>query len=584
MNEDHREILDFSQPYKCNVCREINEKAQIIRKNYIAFLESVIKEDEENLDWWVMDFVSRNTLASPLFRNCCILAVARDHLAEGKPICVKVARGGLEKALKRLIDNQGAGGSGVVKVLRVGGIPPLRGLFKGPARFLFSCWRLLLLWLSSKIIRNESPLTTDKPLTLFDIFVLSDSFRDGKFFDRYYGDLLDSIDGNEKQSVFYLPTCHGVRISRYLNLFRDLRNPERSFLAKEDFLRLSDYLSAFLYPIRVLRMKPCNASFDGIDVSPLIAEEMRKSMFSFSSLLGLLNYRFCRRLRDKKVMIKRFVNWFENQSIDHGLNRGFRDFFPESEHLGYQGFPLSDNFLGLYPTVQEERCRVIPKKIAVAGKGFLEEAKKFNNNLDVVVAPSLRYGSIWADGTTQNTRYGKIETEKRKLLAAMPIFLEESVFYLKMLESIMGEIERSWDFFVKLHPTMNIEQVQKNYGGQVPEVFQFVSGNFGDWLDRSDLLLGGSSSTTLETIARGKPVVVIASPFDLTQNFIPESVPGEIWKFCYCREELKATLDYFHDLDERVLERFNDIGAVVRENFFEPVTSEGKKALLGVRG
>ncbi|GAH39931.1 unnamed protein product, partial [marine sediment metagenome] len=241
-------------------------------------------------------------------------------------------------------------------------------------------------------------------------------------------------------------------IKKYKKVFAEMRKSKQNFLVKEDYLEFKDYLFALLYPLRVNKLKIKYKDFSGLDIYPLVREEMANDRVSHSSIYSLLNYRFSRRLKENGVKLRIIINWFENQIIDHGFNSGFRKYYPESKLIGYLGVPLLDNYLSLFPTEQERICAVIPKEINVIGKGYINMVKEFCPDLQVKVAPAFRYSKVW------NKRNYFPDKYKCSILVALPILTDESDEIIDIVLEAAHSINiKNCIFKIKLHPVYNIK-------------------------------------------------------------------------------------------------------------------------------
>ncbi len=61
MRENESNILDLTKLEQSN-SRLVDNIAEKIRREYINYLIEIGRENEKNIDWWVLEFVSRNTL------------------------------------------------------------------------------------------------------------------------------------------------------------------------------------------------------------------------------------------------------------------------------------------------------------------------------------------------------------------------------------------------------------------------------------------------------------------------------------------------------------------------------------------
>ena len=96
----------------------------------------------------------------------------------------------------------------------------------------------------------------------------------------------------ERESVFFVPTLHGYSVKQTYEGFKQLRQSDRNYLFREDFLKFSDYLFALGHVRRIFEFKIPYVLFHGVDLSSLIWEELRSMRGISSAILGLLNFRF----------------------------------------------------------------------------------------------------------------------------------------------------------------------------------------------------------------------------------------------------------------------------------------------------
>jgi len=562
-------VLNFTKLDPDNI-RLVNDIAGEIRREYVNYLIKIGKDNEKNIDWWVLNFVSRNTLVSQLFRDICFLTMLKKRLKEGHVYSeIIVDSMALKKAIKKnfykyhfKVDYKGR------SVLRI---------YLGKFNSYFKVFkqisiRSLAAWFTRKYKRI---VKIDKALTLLDVFVFQNSFNEGNFLDRYYPKLLGSIDSNEKEYTYYVPTFYGVR--KYKRIFTEMRKSKQNFLVKEDYLKLKDYLFALLYPLRLNKIKIKYRDFLGLDIYPLIREEITNDRVSHSSIYSLLNYRFSKRLKENGVKLRIIINWFENQIIDHGFNSGFRKYYPESKLIGYLGTPLLYNYLSLFPTEQERICAVIPKEINVIGNGYIDMVKEFCPDLQVKVAPAFRYSEVW------NKRNYSPDKYKCSILIALPILTDESDEIIDIvLEAACSVNIKSCIFKIKPHPACDIKKISNKWIKKLPEMFEFIDGDFNSCVEKSDILISSASTVCMETLVKGTPVIVIGNRLGLTQLPIPSNISEDIWKLCYSVNDVVGAIKLYSKKDSKMVNMYREIGCEIRDNFFEPVTELGVKKFLSL--
>lgn len=546
----------------------LNQVASEVRLDYNKLIGEASREFGHDIDWWVTPLATRNVFSSRIFEQCCYIRLVNQLLnnPDYNIHSITVNSWALAKVLRQLVNQNGA-------VITVEAKNTFRQKFNDlllPIRNIAASLYHSLFQLYCARRTASRIHTPTEEIVLIDTFLYGNSFKNGACFDRHYPNLEETLSQNEKRKIFYLPTFYKVK--NYLPLFNALRSSERQFLVKEDYLKAADYLFAFSHGFRTLKFLKHCFQFEGLNVTPLIRNELYRNFAFSSSTDALLKFRLVSRMREKKVKITRLINWFENQEIDHGLNAGFRRYYPETDTVGYQGYVIPNLYMCAYPTEEEYQSKVIPKYLAVPGRGWISLVKEFCPNLEVTIAPAFRFQGVWKQ---LDRPFGDGEAT---ILVALPIYMDEARSILNLISGLNSA--EGVHFKVKAHPATSVAKIVKGLPNQLPDSISFVTESFDELIYSSKLLISGASSVCLETIARGIPVIVIGNSVGVTQNSIPDAVPRDIWKLCYSSEELTDAISLFLDSDA---EDFNNIGARIRERYFTPVSRKGVCGFLGFR-
>ncbi len=549
-----------------------NQIAVDIRKPFINIIESISKQHAESIDWWVSSPASRNTIASPLFHYCCCFALLQELIRANKHLAEIITD---SKAFKKILEEYLVGqGIGVkVTLARLSMKQYLAEILRPAYTLLRIPIQHLILSLIAKRTQHLRKSFPPNPLTLIDTIVMRDYIER----DRNYPGLLDVLSVKERKSVWFVPLLHRIRPWQYMSIIKQLRRCKRNFVLKEDYLKLRDCLFAswgHVLRIRTLKIKLC--FFHGVDIAGLIQEDMKRWKGVESSYSSLLNYRFARRLKEADVKLRLVIDWFENQNIDRGWNAGFRRYFPKVKTIGYQGFIVSPHYLCMYPTREEKDNRVIPHKVAVIGKGLAQSVRRFCSDLDVSIAPAFRFQHVW-----RKKKYLPAENIFT-ILVALPLPISEAVYILKLLDSVIRN-NTDTQLCIKPHPATSETQIRKVYGVACSRQFQFVNEDFEDCVEKSNLLIiSSASSTCMETTAKGIPVIIVASQHGLINNPIPESIVDDIWQLCYSPEEIKKAIQFYQNRSPYQIKRHEQVGRNIRPEYFEPVTRKGVKKFLDI--
>lgn len=539
-----------------------------IRRPFIDLIERLSVGRETDIDWWATPLAGRNTYACPLYLRLCQFVLSRhlmqmdkvDEIVTDSPalagVITKFARQGVHVSV--------AGGIGRTSFFRW-----LRVLHRYAGALYHAICQILV----ARLVLPRRATMPDGSVVLVDTFLYADSFAGGKLHDRHYPGMTDYLDIAERSQVFFAPSYY--RIRNYVRFFRELRRMRDNLILKEDVLNVGDYLFALGHPFRLCWPKG-HIDFLDVDIGPLIREALAESFAGSGAIEGLLRYRFALRLKERGISLRRIIEWFENQEIDHGANAGWRTFFPDTPVIGYQGFLASRHYLCVFPTTREMSLRLIPNRVAVMGRGLVESVREFCPELMVDIAPSFRFESVWRD------RIDEPDTDWFTILISLPILLEDSRTILRLAVQSAGSVRegKPWRFQVRAHPTWRRSDVVQMMAG-LDVKFEVVEGAFETLLDRSDALITAASSTCAHAIARGVPVAIVGQRSGLVQNPIPVFADPSLWTVCYSGADLGQTLDRYADADLSEIAHRRDLGEKFRERTFEPVTQESVRHFLG---
>jgi hypothetical protein len=552
----------------------LNESMVEVREPFNEFISSLYEGNSNNIEWLFGKIASRNPFFSSLFLNCVYLAFVKKLIQKRYVFDELIVYSVLLK--KILVGYFYVHGINVAVNCRRRSTKQRLREFFGPLFRLRHRIKDFSKSYISAFRRRAHTYRSDNPLTLLDNFVLKESFDRDVFNDRYYPGLHRYLSSSEKKYFYYLPTFAGVDRNDYKKFFKLMRDSSSNFLIKEDFLKLWDYIYAFIHPLRILKIKIRKSKFLGFDLWPLLKWELYDSIFDRTIFLSLLNYRFVKRLKEEKIKVRLLIDWFENQPIDRSLIYGFRKYFPETPIIGYQGYIFSPYFIiNIVPTEAENVTGVLPHEVAVVGKGLIKVIKGFHPDLRVVESPAFRFNDVWRKKIFQP------EKGKYNILVALPISLDKSEEILRIIISASGGKYEDLIFNVKSHPLLDEKVLREYCNFAFPKEFNFVYGDIHDWIEKASLLIGNASSVCVESLAMGIPVIVLEDhKRAFSQNPIPDSIDKEFWTICYTSDELaEAILHYMNVFQEQGL-RFEKKAEYIRRNYFTQVERSAVRRFL----
>lgn len=541
------------------------------KSSYIEMINRLGRKNSNNIDWWVSEIANRNTYTSRLFWDCCLLIFAKEVLIIKSNITeIKVDSLSLKRVLDYFLNKN-------YPTIKVTWIVSRKRQLKYTLFPVLNYFYLILVYstrylMTKLMLRCLVDLPSD--LTLVDTFVFDDSFEHGIFQDRYFEGFNKYLTKTEARSFYYNPTFV-ISFTKTLKVFRAMKLSQNSFLPKECFLNLADYIFAFLYPLRAIKLMPEKTYWQGLDLTPLLRAEWYYHSTSLRSIEGLLKYRFAGRLKEAGLSFRLIIDWFENQSIDKGANAGFHKFYPEVPLVGYMSLFSKYYMCMAHPTSEEYRAGVLPQVVAVSGKGFTSSIKAFCPQIEVITAPAFRHEWVWKEDSMQ------CDPNYITVLIALSALYEECFNSLKVcIDALRYDLPPRVRYLLKPHPSLPLEKIIRKASVTLPPEFRIISGSFPEWMEKADIIVGNESSTVLEALAKGKPAIVIGHRSRVTMHSIPDAVPLGLWQLCYTSKDVAEAIKYLVNRDDNDLQRHKKIAETIREQCFIPVAEKNTRKFL----
>jgi hypothetical protein len=559
-------VLNLSQLPKEQIIN-LNKVAERIRHPFNNLIAQLAEGKESNIDWITCSVASRSIYVSSLFLNCCKLALVKKILdSQTVPELIVVDSAAMKKVLE---DYLSVNHLNVKVSLDLSPLSRIKKKFIPFLRRFYNIYKFLIQYYFWHNKSNPVPVNTN--ITLLDIYVLEESFTNKTYLDRYYPGIWDYLSDEEQNDFYYMPTFYQIKNQN--RVYKSICNNNKNFLIKEAFLQISDYFFAFGHPSRVSRFRFADCRFMSFNIKYLVEEDIQLNSTNGLSIMAILNYLFVKRLKEHGVEVRLLVEWFENQLIDKGLIAGFRKFYSETWTIGYQGFPIPP-LIYMKTTELELKTGTTPHEVSVIGRGMVNEAQEFCSSLNITVGPAFRFSNLWR----KRIYYPK--EDAFYILVALPIGLKEGNEILNLIFALPDELLNKCKITIKPHPTNSQEITKISLGRDWPDQYQFVSGNFADIIEKSHLLISNTSSTCLETLAKGIPVIVVGSQSGLTQNSIPKNITSDIWSLCYTSEEIGQAIDFYKSLDSTAKEQYQILGENIKQAYFQPINKKNVRHFL----
>lgn len=517
----------LSQPYDYNILiRNIYfQKKKILRKTYNNWIEKISKPFSSDIDWWVNVIGERNNLNSDLFHYFCIL----ETLNELKKKKIKIKTIKVNSAhLKKII---------LKKNFLVSNIIAEKLIKKDFLKILKIILYQIFVFILAKFYKKK----VNSEISIIDYFIVGNNLSTK----RYYGELEDKI---KYENVFFVPTIVNTKILDLISLVKNIKY-KKNFFLKESLIDISNFFQSITYFTRLKKFNKKYKNIFNYDLSEIVLDELQSLRNYNTIIISLNNYFFFKSLKKKNFKIKTSVNWFENTAVDKGWNFGLNKFFKNVNSYGYQGFTCYKDFLCLDPVKHEVQYKLIPNKIIIIGKKYFKPKIEFYNKLKILQGYAFRFDYL----TKQHL--------KKKNLILVCLNLDK-----KINTDIINTIKQSQflknkKIIFKTHPALRINKkdfINKNY---------IISKESFEYLIRRSkaLITAGSSSTIIESICNGVPVIV---PFkDYMTQFSLEMIdlPKKLYRVSDDKKNFDKNLNYF--LNKKSILTIKNINNI-KKNYF----------------
>ena len=497
----------LNQPYNYNILiRNIYfQKKKFLRKTYNNWIGKISKPFSNDIDWWVNVIGERNNLNSDLFHYFCILETLNE--LKKKKINIKTIKVN-SIYLKKII---------LKKNFLVKNIVTEKLIKKDFLRILKIIFYQTFIFILAKFYKKN----VNSEISIIDYFIVGNSLSTK----RYYGKLENKI---KYENIFFVPTIVNTNILDLISLVKNIRHKKNIFL-KESLINTSNFFQSISYFTRLKKFNKKYKSILNYDLSEIVLDELKCLRNYNTIIISLNNYFFFKTLKDKKFKIKTSINWFENTAVDKGWNFGLNKFFKNVNSYGYQGFTCYKDFLCLDPVKHEVQYKLIPNKIIIIGKRYFKPKIEFYNKLKILQGYAFRFDYLIKQHL------------KKKNLILVCLNLDK-----KINTDIINTIKQSQflknkKIIFKIHPALKINKkdfFNKNYIIS-KKPFEYLIGR------SKALITAGSSSTIIESICNGVPVIV---PFkDYMTEFSLEMIdlPKKLYRVSEDKKNFDKNLNYF---------------------------------------
>lgn len=253
-------------------------------------------------------------------------------------------------------------------------------------------------------------------------------------------------------------------------------------------------------------------------------------------------------------------------------------FYPNTKKLGYRPYFGNSFYLSIFPLEYEVKYSVCPPVILVTGKGMVKSAKRYFSLIETRVIPALRSSSI------RGVELRRHVDKKINLLVALPISPVVSSNIVTQISEIVKKNDslKEFKFLLRSHPMTSLACL--NNPKKYKNLDFSLSKNLGfyDDLKLADILITEASSSCLEAIALGVPVILLLPNNSIGYNPIPEDIPNFMYRIVRSSQELTCALKYYSSPTNFNNKIRASVADMVLESYFEPISDEGVMKIFSV--
>ncbi|KJU81322.1 hypothetical protein MBAV_006455 [Candidatus Magnetobacterium bavaricum] len=561
---------------RIDISRLIDDISTDIRYDFIKWMDDVNTRNGYNIEWWFGTISGRDMDTFHIFQYICYIKVIEHIYQKHKRLPDLIFVESIE--LANIIEEWALKKGCSIKHLN-SFVLFYRKVFTCGlyvlqwCKFLFViCIRLIAAYVSHT--KHNLIKTTNHHYAIIDTFIhFKDISESGVFDDRYYPHLYEFM-AKKEISVLVHPVMYGIGY-RYMSIYKRMRKSKTVFLIREDFLHISDYLNALLYPIRLLCTPIKHGNLLDINVASLL-KETKFNSFLFS-MEAILIYRLFIRLGKTKIKPDIVINWYENQVIDKALISGVRKAFPTVQILGVQMFIHTPNTLNTYPIQSEVDYNITPDTIIGIGEFNHKKALTFTKNIKCQIGAALRYANVFCQKEENNNAF-----DKQHVLIILPYDLGTSVELLEKFCKAIKSIAYNNPILIKCHQCYTPKHLIDTFGKRKwLKNFTIYTGKLEDAFQQTILVVSANTSAIVEAITYGIPVIYSMRQTGLNNNML-SGLNIEFMDEIFTETELTASLIKYLNISIEKRQKFKLIGTKIRDMFFTPINDKTMTSFISL--
>ncbi len=357
-----------------------------------------------------------------------------------------------------------------------------------------------------KSIKNE--------ITLVDTYLTDDMFKSNKFINKYY---INTNLIKENKKIFFLPV---VLIKKgYFKKIKIIKSNNLNYIFPFDVLSIYEIISVIFFSKNFLKVRyPPKV----MKYQYFFQSRIKNDLFNGQIIISRIIYLTMKKLKEKKVIIKKSINWYENQSKDKCFNYSVKTFHDASEVLSYKSiFSDNDYSIHLLPSNNEYKKKYYPDVIFTNSYGDLIHKKINKLMIPLKIGPLGRFKNI------KFVNFKKNQKNDKNILVVLPIDYKISNNIINLIINFT-KINKDYNFFFKLHPETSFYNKFYKIINENNNFF-IIKNNITKLLTQFNTVITNGSSVAVEAYFHFKNIII--SSYDEERINNPLKYYG--YKKCY---------------------------------------------------
>ncbi len=497
-----------------DLTKEINILAPKYKLKYADFVDEICKEFIEEEYLWTVPLISRNIFHDETFINILKLIATRNNEQHYTPCDMEFSLFSRLKTFCRL--------------------------------FFFDLFYFRFKLMIRKYARGHENNIPDDAVIIFTP-ALSTGFDENGYVDRYF----PGIEKYTSRPIFLVPDLVMNEVCSLKEFVTKLLNdPKYSFCLAEQYLPRGFWKEIINFNSICKKIAKEKYIFDGIDVTELIIDSLRKGLFNNAALDGIVYSLFLRELSKRDQKIRTFIIWNEGRPSDIATIAAINKFFPMAKCIACEQFPPAENFLSLHFTRFQNEFFNSSTFVTVPSQYYVQEKKMYDENSRVFVVPILRNRYILAE---KKGAHGK-----KTVLLLLSAFRDANSLIVEAINQYVLE-NKNIDILVKNHPIYIDKDISFFYDNKLFFSPQYVTGKISDCLTDIDMVVTSSTTSSFEILFGRTPVVIIVPSGKLAYSGIPDEF-SYLYKNVYELRDFASAINlYLYDNKELDYEKLNTL-------------------------